>query len=198
MDWPSILIGFALGLVGGLIVWWITTKFFTAKLSVSSQVERTGDALGNPRYRFTLANKSHRDAVDVIVKCTMFSQGWANGPTGEIATIDLPVSVGQIDVMPARQYFSSRGRRLLDLVGDRIITLELRNISSFQKAKLDAACRQRIDSGEVTLEELLDLGKNSFVNVVVYGFDRFSGSRSVYAERYYQRADIVDVEMYTV
>jgi hypothetical protein len=40
------------------------------------------------------------------------------------------------------------------------------------------------------MEDLLDLGKESFINIVVYCFDRFTGSRSVYAERYYKKNDI--------
>jgi hypothetical protein len=102
------------------------------------------------------------------------------------------VSVGQIDVMPGRRYFWSSGtRRLLDVIGDRIVTLQLKDISEFQKSKLSVASRARLDAGDISLEaELLDLGTRSFVNVVVYGFDRFSGSRSVYAERYYERGDI--------
>jgi hypothetical protein len=47
----------------------------------------------------------YRDAIDIRVKCSLFSRGWAHGPTDEIAVIDIPVSVGQIDVMPRKRFW---------------------------------------------------------------------------------------------
>jgi hypothetical protein len=185
--WLGILLGF----IGSVILWYITTKVLTPRLSVSTTLEMTRDPAGGLRYRFSLRNESHRDAVDVIVKCTLFSEGWASGPPDEIATIDIPVSVGQIDVMPGRRYFwSSSKSRLLDRVGDRFVTLYVRDISEFQKSKLNAETQRQLKHGEIGLKELLDLGRESFVNVVVYGFDRFSGSRNVYSERYFRNDDI--------
>lgn len=185
-------LGILLGLLSSILLWYVTTKVLTPKVSVSRFLERSRDHEGKPRYRFTLRNEGHRDAVDVRVKCTLFSHGWASGASEEIATIDIPLSVGQIDILPGRRWPFLEVTRPLDILGDRIVILQLKDLSSFQKGKLAASDRARVESGDVRLEDLMDLGTGSFINVVVYGFDRFSGSRSVYSERYYFGDNIVE------
>ncbi|MDQ6876291.1 MAG: hypothetical protein M3082_01070 [Candidatus Dormibacteraeota bacterium] len=84
------------------------------------------------------------------------------------------MSVDQIDLMPGKRFGRPPAKtRPLNIVGDRIITLRLTGISDFQKRKLRPDDWARLDSGELGAEELLDLGEESFINIVVYGFDRF-------------------------
>lgn len=185
-------LGIVLGLLSSILFWYVTTKILTPKLSVSNSLERSDDREGKPRYRFTLRNEGHRDAVDVRVKCTLFSHGWARGASDEIAIVDIPVAVGQIDVMPGRRWpLFKTAARPLDILGDRIVSLQLNNVSEFQKGKLTTSDRARLENADMRLEDLMSLGTGSFLNVVVYGFDRFSGSRNVYSERYYFGNDIV-------
>src|ERR1700674_721724 len=182
-------LGIPIGLGIAFVFWYITTKVLTSQLSVSESLVKLTGPDSKRTYRFSLKNDGRRDAVDVRVKCNLFSTGWAQGPPDEIATIDVPVSVGQIDVMPGRRFWFLPARPI-DNVGDRIVTLQLAAISDLQKGKLPREDRARLESGELGLEEMLDLGEQSFINVVVYGFDRFSGSRTVYADRYYKKKDI--------
>lgn len=64
------------------------------------------------------------------------------------------------------------------MVGPRIVTISPK-ISEFQQAKLPASLGPRAGRGQVRLAELMAQGSPSFISVVVYAYDSFSGSRSV-------------------
>jgi hypothetical protein len=188
----SFWFGAAIGLVTSAAVagagWFIPTKVLVPKLEVRDW-EAFKDDKGRIRYRFSVYNTGKRDAVDVTVSSTLFSRGWGKTPNNEYATITVPVSVSRIDVIPPAPGPSGPGDRRIDALGARLITLLTDELTDFQLKKLDQADRDNITSGQITLNELFALGvkgpdgkPDSFLNVVLYGVDRYSGARSVITE----------------
>jgi hypothetical protein len=98
--------------------------------------------------------------------------------------------------MPGRSWIHSLTRRRvrgIDEVGARVITLKLENITDLQKHKLDRlqpALRTRLEDRQLSLKELMNLGEKSFLSIVVYGYDRFSGTRSVAAYSEFRSNDV--------
>ncbi|HEV2450646.1 MAG TPA: hypothetical protein VGS62_01810 [Streptosporangiaceae bacterium] len=186
--WAGILIGFFLTVVLTIGFWLLTTKILVPELVISEQLTELEKDDGTWSYRFTVSNTGRRDAVDVTVSCTMFSSGWGSDPDDHIATIKLPVTTGRIGIMPRR---ARRGkRRMLDIVGPRVITLSPR-ISEFQQAKLPTAARRRAGSGQLRLDHLMAQGTESFISVIVYAYDSFSGARIVSTDAEFTESDIV-------
>jgi hypothetical protein len=145
-----------------------------------------------PTYRFELDNNGFRDAVDIQIRCTLFSTGWPrpSGHDREIAVIALPTSYSEISILPARRGWGRRRKPPFTSLGPRLVSLDLAGITDFQKRRLQPNERPRLERGEIGLEELMRLGNESFVSIVVYGVDRYSGSRRVFANRYYTLTDI--------
>jgi hypothetical protein len=101
--------------------------------------------------------------------------------------------MGHIDVMPGKGYPWSRRNPLRDigpLDGSRVVTLNHTRITKVQRKKLTSAQVQRLARGEMTLIEMFDLGKCSFINVTVYGADRFSGTHTVFEGRAFKWEDL--------
>lgn len=183
--WSGILIGFVLSAA----FWFLTAKWLVARLKISDYIEEVENPNGSLRYRIFLANAGHRDAINVNVGCSMYSIGWAGDPADMVATITIPVSNSDIDLMAGRSWTRAtlKFKRMIDFVGTRFIYLDIGKISDYQKSKLDRVhpvLREQLEDGRLTLRELMLNGHNSFIAVVVFAYDRFSGARSVtaYAE----------------
>ena len=178
--WAGVLLGFALS----VMFWLITTKVLVARLTLPSVITELIEEDGTFSYQFWLENKGQRDAVDVNVRCTLYSTGWSGDPSELVATIALPLSIQSINVMAGRRHMHRiHGRsRPIDRIGPRKITFRLGSISDFEKLKLESALRHRLDKNQVPLREIMGLGNDSFVNIVVFAYDRFSGSRNVYTD----------------
>jgi hypothetical protein len=186
--WAGILIGFVLSVALALAFWAVTTKILVPKLVISNELAERENTDGTWSYHFTVANGGRRDAVDVIISCTLFSVQWGSDPENHIATIKVPITTGRIGIMPRRKKRSSK--RLLDIVGPRVITISPK-ISDFQAAKLPASMGRRAVAGQVRLSQLMAQGDPSFVSVVVYAYDSFSGSRIVSTDVAFTAVNIV-------
>jgi hypothetical protein len=177
------LIGIGAGFALSVILWFLTVKVLIAHVDVVDETlheEQSRD--GTYRYWFSIENKGYRDALDVSVTCTLFSRGWGTDDDAIIATIDIPVSVHRIDVMPGKRLFVNRDHRI-NRIGARLIYLNFKDITSFQKEKLTSAEQSLLQSREMRFAELAGLGKDSFLSVVLYATDSFTGARSVYRDR---------------
>ena len=186
--WAGILIGFFLSVILTIGFWVLMTKILVPELVISKKlIELEGDD-GRWSYQFTVRNAGRRDAVDVTIRCTLFSIGWGSDPDDHIATIKMPITTGRIGIMPRR---ARRGRqRRLDMVGPRVITVSPR-ISEFQQSKLATAMRHQAGSGQLRLEHLMAQGSESFLSVIVYAYDSFSGARIVSTDAEFTVGDIV-------
>lgn len=185
--WTGILIGFGLSVLLTIGFWAITAKLLVPKLVISEKLIEQENNDGTWSYRFTVRNAGRRDAVDVTISCTLFSVSWGNDPGDHIATIKLPITTDRIGIMPRQ---GRRGKpRMLDIVGPRVITLAP-NLSLFQQAKLPCAMQHRAGSGHLRLDYLMAQGTNSFVSVVVYAYDSFSGARIVSTDASFTATDI--------
>ncbi len=109
---PNTIIGVVGGFGVSIVLWFLTVKWLVARIAISKVLYEQKDNKGVRRFWITTKNTSFRDAVDVVVKCTLYSTGWGNGDEAVIATIDVPVSTGQIDILPLEgSVFQEDGRK---------------------------------------------------------------------------------------
>jgi hypothetical protein len=139
--WAGIAIGFALSVA----FWLLTTKGLIARIDVSKNLFERTEPAGRLCYYARIRNTGGRDAVDVSIRCTLYSRGWATDPPGLRAVIALPIMLnGSIDLMPGRH----RMRKILrmsrvigkpdpmDALGARRVVFYLGDLSNYQKAKI--------------------------------------------------------------
>ena len=187
MDFNTVL-GVVAGFALSVILWFATAKWLVARINVPKVLyEKQKD--DTCEYSIRVENHGHRDAVDVTVKCTLFSTGWGTDSKSTIATIDVPISTGQIDVMPGRRSFFKEDRKISE-IGPRVVTLKFHAITPFQKDKLSQPQQRQLEARKMKFEELAGFGDDSFLSVVVYANDRFSGARNVYFARELTKADV--------
>ena len=181
--WSGILIGFGLS----IFFWFVTTQILVARLTIQGDLEESHDPESGYSYSFLLSNKGQRDAIDVAVRCTLYSHGWATDDSDTVALIDLPVSLnGSIDIMEGRHHVRNllhrRRRRNTDAYA-WIISFRPGEIPEVQKRKLTGErhldVRRRLESNQVPLAELMELGTKSEISVSLLAFDRLSGTRNI-------------------
>ena len=182
----GLILGALLGLIAGFLQWWIVTRAAVPKVGWSTGVCRSpGEAL---EYRVKFGNLGRRDVVDVTVKCTVRVRNLDELPPGaprakNYTTIDIPLRGGQVDII------RKRAKRDLPthiapapdddpIKRNRTATLLISKISEVQRDRLPVALRERIlNKQRVELEEMFDLGDDSYMDFTFYCYDGYTGAR---------------------
>ncbi|HLN17236.1 MAG TPA: hypothetical protein VK277_10875 [Acidimicrobiales bacterium] len=183
------LVGAFVGFALSFGLWYVTAKVLVAHLALPEQVTERVDKEGRYSYSFTISNTGQRDAIDITVTCTLHSTGWGSDRPGFTALITIPMRQnGQITVIRGQHALRRRlgMTRPLDRYAGRnvAVSFNLGDVSDFQKEKLkeQGDVLARLNENRVRLQELMELGQDSFLNIVVFANDRFSGSRNVFTD----------------
>lgn len=78
--WAGIIIGFFLSVALTIVFWIVTIRVLVPKLVFSPGLAERKKADGTWSYWFTVSNVGRRDAVDVVISCTLFAEQWGTDP----------------------------------------------------------------------------------------------------------------------
>jgi gamma-glutamylcyclotransferase (GGCT)/AIG2-like uncharacterized protein YtfP len=170
----DIVIGLLIGLAASLVAWWLVTRAVAPKLDVSSEISKLPDESvpGRWRYRIKVVNLRrwlllHGPAVDVRIVASLrlkgFDgyQGWTDFPipiahTGELDMIER-------NALPRLRLYDMNAAHLQRLLGEQ----------AFGK-----------DTSHIALEDLLSLGEDSEIRVIVSAAHPYTGARRAVIGRY--------------
>jgi hypothetical protein len=181
------LIGFLLGVVGSIAVWWVFAHLLVPSIRFEDRIVlRPGRAPGAPpRHMIKVRNIGRRDLIDVtfsaIVKIQIdpaSDRRWAScrvafHKTGEIDH--------QIPLIPARR------NRLLTLYPGH--SDHIRHEACFSEETRLAVADQSLDL-ETLLRDGEGRGLQVTLQVFMFGFDRFSGARKLFQSKQYEACDV--------
>ena len=181
------LIGFLLGVVGSIVVWWVFAHFLVPSIAFEDRIVlRPGRGEGAPpRHMIKMYNKGRRDLIDVsfsaIVKIQIDPASEKRWSSCRVAFHKTGEIDHQIPIVPARR------NRLLTLYpgySDQIL----------HDSCYSADIRQAVADRSLGLEALLRDGEARGLRVTLriymFGFDRFSGARKLFQSKEYEARDL--------
>lgn len=176
----SLLLGAILGVGSSLAAWWILFHRVVPYVEFSPRVSTRAASRGEVSfagcvYRIKIGNPRKRGAIDISIFARLRVRGGHIGLPTNWAVIHIPVA------RPCVPWL--RGSTIVHLLPSRLTPEDLHGFNQ------DLV--NRADSGSLTLEELLESGSAAELDIFVFGYDEFSGSRRMFISPIYQRQDLV-------
>lgn len=167
------LLSFLLGFGASYLVWYVLQHRVVPGVKFAEELNKYEVPSGKFLYRAAFQNSGKRDIIDVEVivrigvKEFMGATGWAYH--------SIRTNSSRIPVL-------SPGKRRVVRVFDMREPIEFIDAPSL-------SLRQKIMKCQ-TLVDILELGTDGTVQIHVFGYDRFSGSRRHFESRLYRKSDI--------
>lgn len=181
----ELLLSFLLGVAASALFWWVQNHYVVPRVVFSDGIskQRTDDSPSGVRYRIKLVNNGKRRAIDLEVIARLRIKGLRPEFPGNWEVIDLAMYVDrQPFVSPSRNFVA----RFYPEGTEKFAS------SLFPQAIIDKK-RQRL----LTLEDVMQLGNNADLMLVVFCYDEFSGARKMFHTRRFTREDIVELPFRT-
>ena len=182
VDWPKvgeILLGVILSLATSFAFFYWQFHVVVPEIRFSEKISKLKRGDGGFRYRVKFENCGKRDIVEVTVLGRLRVKAlnpnalnnWniAEIPMGFVVPLMRPVKQSRLRETPEIDLRQARFER------------------PFPKEIVD-----RAHADELPLEELLRLGTKTTLEIFVFGYDAFSGSRKVFVSKVYSEADIAE------
>lgn len=181
------LIGFLLGILGSLMVWWAFAHLLVPRIAFEERiVARPGRAPGAPaRHMIKVSNTGGRDLIDVSFSAIVSIQTDAASPLRwahcRIAFHKSGEIDHQIPVIPARR------NRLLTLYPGH--SEQIAHEACFSDAVRTGAADHSLDLATL-LRDGETRGRRVKIQIYMFAFDRFSGARKLFQSKEYEAPDL--------
>lgn len=181
------LLGFLLGILGSLIVWWVFAHWLVPVVAFEDKIlVRPGKVdPAQPRYFVKIANRGRRDLIDATMIAVVSIQTRA-GSEAHWASVRLAFHrTGETE-----HHFP-----LIPAGRNRLVTLhaghseQIVHEPNFSDAVRQGAGQHRLDLATL-MEDGAGRGLRVRLRVYVLGYDRFSGARKLFHSKQYESADL--------
>jgi len=178
--WITLLISVPIGAISSLIAWWILNYCIKPKVTFSEDISRTFEDTKS-FYRFKFENSGKRKIVDVEAIAKLRIKGLKYTTNWEV--IYLPLDNSHIPIIRSVKKEKEKLRELLRL------ELGLIGLNYFRFLPVNIT--DKITDDSITLEELMNLGTEAELILIISGYDEISGAKKTF-EYKYQESDIKD------
>jgi len=182
----SILIGLFIGVGTNLIAWWILFHYIVPKIHFSPSISKipTKDNKLGYKYRIKIQNSGKRSIIDVELRARLKIKGILDNPQ-HWRLVGIPLSKNMIVnnfpiIKPAKQKTSGFA-----------IQIYINDVDEFSELSIyPEDIRKKSKEGSLLLEDLLSIGSETNLQIFVFGYDEFSGSRKYFESIFYTINDI--------
>lgn len=178
----SILIGIPFGILSSLIAWWILFYIFVPKVQFSNFISkvRTDETKCGFKYRIAFHNSGRRNVIDAEVYVKLRIIGLKPEYPNNSNVFALPLGYNHIPKIRPEK----RGIK-------HIIRLDVIKIDELTNSTFPDHIRQNFEENHKLLEDLMALGTDTTLQIFIFGYDEFSGTRKVFESKLYKASDIV-------
>lgn len=169
------------GVVSSYIVWYLTFKILVPKIHFSNKISRVSTTENNSKYkyRFKFENCGHRDIIDLEIIVKLRIKGLSVNFPENWHVIYLPTSTLDYKNVAIVRPISKKGLR---------VVLEIKTYESdyFKDMIFPSDIRTLAETKSLTLEDVMNLGKDSELQIFIFGTDEFSGSKKFFESKIYK------------
>jgi len=177
----NIIIGVITGLISSFLVWWFLFHFLVPKIKFSEKISKTKEN-GKPTYKFKFENAGSRKLIDLQINIRFRVKGLENDPNWKV--ISIPFSKDKNQQIP-----------FLNPAKDKNAIRELRPllITDAQfKDNFPTNIVEKFENQTPSLEDLFELGTEQRLQINIFCYDEFSGTRKLFSSKNYEKNDIVE------
>jgi hypothetical protein len=177
--WITLLLSVPIGAFSSLIAWWILNYCIKPKIKFSNDISKIEED-NKSFYRFKFENSGKRRIIDAEIIAKLRIKGLKYSTNWEI--IYLPLDNDHIPIIKSTKKEKNKLRE--------IPRLELGLTDSKYFRFLPSDIKDKIDDDTITLEDLMNLGNDSELVLLVTGYDEISGARKTFESKPYKVEDI--------
>lgn len=193
-DLWGFLLGIAVGIGTNLIAWWILFHAIVPKIRFSSSISKTristepSDKSGY-RYRVKFENAGRRAIVDLEVNARVVVSGIGTYAKTTTQWALLPLSPnGDLRYRIPRLRPVKPGKKLRHIIRFYLNA----GVEFLSPSMFPSEIYRKVQRKRLLLEDLMQLGDSSYLEVEVFGYDQFSGARKYFRSKLYRLDDIVE------
>jgi len=190
LETGEFIVGFIAGIGTNLLSWWVLAHYFIPNINFGPSISKfstecSEDDKSGYRYRIKLANSGRRQIIDINLSATIRVDGLRFGTTTEI--INIPFSSdGEKDARILYMKPIKPNER-----NAKILRLHINAYKAFSTGwYFPEDFRNKAKNRMLTLEDVMSLGANSWLQLTAFGYDEFSGARKMFTSRNYTIKDI--------
>jgi len=141
---------------------------------------QTDDHKSGYRYRFKFENSGRRSIVDLEIIAKLRIKGLKSSYPNNWQVIYIPLEYDRIPQLhPVKK---EKLREAIQFSYDKT--------NEFSNTIYPDYIRQKVKDNTLSLEDILSLGTDRTLQVFVFGYDEFSGTRRVFQSKLYKKNDI--------
>ena len=183
----SIIVSTLTGVATSYFVWWLTFKYWVPRIKFSDFISKTptNENASGYRYRIKFENSGKRNVIDVEVLIRLRIKGIRSGLPSNWEVVYLPTSSLEYKRVAIVRPVAEEGLR-------PVLEIKAYECDFFHKAFFPPAIQTRSAAGTLTLDDILQLGTDAEFQILVLGYDDYSGARKFFESKKYRSADIKD------
>jgi len=178
----AFLIGLITGLIASFIVWYVLYHCIVFSLEFFPKIykSKTDEIQSGYKYRIRLRNNGRREILDLELFAKLRIRGLSRHKPSIWRAIYIPIDDPRIPRLTCQKGTRKRFAVLL-LISE---------ISDSARRCLTLQLQEKCKNRELTLEELMQLGMQSTLEIIGFGYDSFSGARKIFESKTYTIQDI--------
>jgi hypothetical protein len=182
----DIIISAFTGGIASLGIWWLTTKYWVPKLNFSDKISKltTKDNPSGKLYRFKFENRSCWRVFDSEIIVKLRIKGIKERLPNNWEVVYLPTSTLSYEKVAIIEPVSKGQPR-------PILEIKTYECDYFQKPFFGKEINDKSRAKTLTLEDVMALGKEAELQIMIIGTSEFSGARK-FQLKTYKKEDIVE------
>lgn len=190
MTTTDVVISTVTGVLASYFVWWLTFKYLTPKIKFTDSISKlpTNENNSGFRYRFKFENCGSRNMIDVDVIVRLRIRGLRPNFGNNWEVIYLPTSSMEYQKLAIVRPIGKplKGHKSLRPVFEiKPYLCEYFETNLFSKSIREKAVNQSL-----SLEDVLNEGIEANLQVLILGYDQYSGARKFFESRVFGLSDI--------
>jgi hypothetical protein len=172
----SSLIGIPIGILCSLLAWWLLFHIITPKVEFSEKISKIL-LNGTHKYRIKFGNVGRRRIIDVSLHGRVITTGLSS---------EFPDKITDVPIKLKRDYWpvlSKKEMKMSSVESDHLV---------FNDIIFPSEVRLMALENTLKLEDVFSIGLQPILQISVFAYDEFSGSRKVFCSKKYNVGDIVE------
>jgi len=188
MRFYELLIGIFIGLVTGgissFIVWFIVYHIIVPHVEFSECISKVPDENGDPTYRIKIENSGRRPAIDIKINIRYRVKAAHDSKPLKWLITYIPFSKDKREQIPYLNPVRHKHKSMREVIPLLI------NDATFEENVFPDDIREMYLLGKLQLEDLFSIGHDHGLQVFVFCYDSFSGTRKIFKSKIYTLSDI--------
>ena len=188
MNFTELLLGIFIGLVTGgissFIVWFIVFHVIVPHIEFSDCISKVIDENGEPTYRIKIENSGRRPAIDLKVNIRYRVKASAGAKPFSWLVTYIPFSKDRREQIPFLNPVRNKAKAMREVIPLLI------NDATFEGNIFPDDVKEQYLMGKLTLEDLFSVGHDHGLQIFVFCYDSFSGTRKIFKSKVYTASDI--------